>query len=162
MGIYATLGVSLTIAFFTSGATIGLLTQSASKALHRRAIASVMRAPMSFFETTPLGRIMNRFSKDIDTIDNTVSDSLRMFLMTSSNIVGAFVLIGVINPWFLKAVAAIMVFQCITGLARGNSSGRMLSSGLRCMPISRNHSPAWPLSGRMMKPKGSEGKVRTG
>ena len=109
MGIYAGLGVCLTIAFFASGTTIGLLTQSASKALHRRAIASVMRAPMSFFETTPLGRIMNRFSKDIDTIDNTVSDSLRMFLMTFSNVIGAFVLIGVIIPWFLIAVAAIMV-----------------------------------------------------
>jgi ABC-type multidrug transport system fused ATPase/permease subunit len=109
MGIYAALGVCLTIAFFTSGAAIGLLTQSASKALHRWAITSVMRAPMSFFETTPLGRIMNRFSKDIDTIDNTVSDSLRMFLMTFSNVIGAFVLIGVIIPWFLIAVAALMV-----------------------------------------------------
>ena len=108
MGIYAGLGVTLTITFFTSGATIGLLTQYASRALHRGAITTVMRAPMSFFETTPLGRIMNRFSKDIDTIDNTVSDSMRMFLMTLSNVIGAFVLIAVIIPWFLVAVAVIM------------------------------------------------------
>jgi len=109
MGIYAALGVSLTITFFTSGAAIGLLTYFASRSLHRGAISSTMRAPMSFFETTPLGRIMNRFAKDIDTIDNTVADSLRMFLMTFANIVGSFVLIAIIIPWFLIAVAVVMI-----------------------------------------------------
>lgn len=109
MGIYAALGVCLTIGYFVAGATIGLLTQAASKSLHRGAIISVMRAPMSFFETTPLGRIMNRFSKDIDTIDNTISDSLRMFLITFSNVVGAFVLIAIVIPWFLIAVGVILI-----------------------------------------------------
>jgi ABC-type multidrug transport system fused ATPase/permease subunit len=109
MGIYAALRVTSTITFFISGASIGLLTYFASKALHRKAITSVMHAPMSFFETTPLGRIMNRFAKDIDTVDNTVSDSLRMFLMTFANIVGSFVLIAIIIPWFLIAVGVIMV-----------------------------------------------------
>ena len=41
----------------------------------------------------PLGRIMNRFSKDIDTIDNMLGDSLRMFFSTLSNILGAVILI---------------------------------------------------------------------
>jgi len=109
MGIYALLGVSLTMTFFASGSTIGLLTYFASKTLHRRAITTVMHAPMSFFETTPLGRIMNRFSKDIDTVDNTVADSFRMFSMTFANIIGAFVLIAIIIPWFLIAVAVVMV-----------------------------------------------------
>ena len=109
MGIYAALGVALTITFFASGTTMGLLTYFASKALHHKAITTVMHAPMSFFETTPLGRIMNRFAKDIDTIDNTVADSLRMFLMTFANIIGSFVLIAIIIPWFLIAVAAILI-----------------------------------------------------
>ena len=109
MGIYAALGVSVTITFFTSGAAIGLLTYSASRTLHRGAITTTMRAPMSFFETTPLGRIMNRFAKDIDTIDNTVADSMRMFVMTFSGIVGAFVLIAIIIPWFLIAVGVVMI-----------------------------------------------------
>ena len=109
MGIYAALGVSLTLTTFTSGSAIGLLSFFASRTLHRRAITTTMHAPMSFFETTPLGRIMNRFAKDIDTIDNTISDSLRMFLMTFANIVGAFVLIAIIIPWFLVAVGVVMV-----------------------------------------------------
>ena len=66
-------------------------------------MTSVVHAPMSFFETTPLGRIMNRFSKDIDTIDSTASDSLRMFLLSTASIIGAFVLIATVIPWFLAA-----------------------------------------------------------
>ena len=104
MGIYATLGVSLTIMFFITGGIVGHLTYFASKCLHRTAMTSVAHAPMSFFETTPLGRIMNRFSKDIDTIDNAASDSLRMFLLSVANISGSFVLIATVIPWFLVAV----------------------------------------------------------
>ena len=109
MGIYAPLGVTSIITFFISGATIGFLTYFASKALHRKAITSAMHAPMSFFETTPLGRIMNRLAKDIDTVDNTVSDSLRILLMTFADIVGSFVLIAILIPWFLIAVGVILV-----------------------------------------------------
>jgi len=109
MAIYAALGVALTIALFSSGASVGLITYSASKTIHRKTITTVMHAPMSFFETTPLGRIMNRFSKDIDTIDNIISDSLRMFLMTLANVIGSFVLIGIIIPWFLVAVGVVVV-----------------------------------------------------
>ncbi|ORX63493.1 hypothetical protein BCR32DRAFT_330852 [Anaeromyces robustus] len=41
----------------------------AAKKIHRRAISRVIRAPISFFDTTPLGRIINRFSKDQDSLD---------------------------------------------------------------------------------------------
>ena len=109
MGIYAALGVSLTITSFISGAAVGFLTYYASKSLHRKAITSTMHAPMTFFETTPLGRIMNRFAKDIDTIDDAISESLRLSLMTFTNILGSFVLIAVIIPWFLIAVTTVTI-----------------------------------------------------
>ena len=109
MGIYTVLGVSLTITYFTSGTAVGLLTYFASRTLHHSAITSTLCAPMSFFETTPLGRIMNRFAKDIDTIDNTVSDSFRMSLMTFTNIMGAFMLIAIIIPWFLIFVGVVAI-----------------------------------------------------
>ncbi|KDQ57208.1 hypothetical protein JAAARDRAFT_35814 [Jaapia argillacea MUCL 33604] len=109
MGIYAMLGVSQAIVFFIMGSTFSYLTYFASKSLHRSAIRRVMYAPMSFFETTPLGRIMNRFSKDIDTIDNMLGDSLRMFMNTFSSIIGAIILISIILPYFLVAVFAILL-----------------------------------------------------
>ncbi|KAH9945256.1 P-loop containing nucleoside triphosphate hydrolase protein [Epithele typhae] len=109
MGIYAALGISQAITFFMLGATFASLTYFASQRMHKDAIWRVMHAPMSFFETTPLGRIMNRFSKDIDTIDNTLGDAMRMLVATFANIMGAIILIAIVLPWFLIAVGVISV-----------------------------------------------------
>ncbi|EKM58203.1 uncharacterized protein PHACADRAFT_116921 [Phanerochaete carnosa HHB-10118-sp] len=109
MGIYAGLGVSQAIGFFLMGLMFSFLTYYASRGLHRASIERVMHAPMSFFETTPLGRIMNRFAKDIDTIDNMLGDALRMFFSTLSNILGAVILIAIVLPWFLIAVCSVSV-----------------------------------------------------
>jgi ATP-binding cassette subfamily C (CFTR/MRP) protein 1 len=42
---------------------------SVSRNFHAKALASVINAPMWWFESQPIGRIMNRFSKDIEAID---------------------------------------------------------------------------------------------
>ncbi|KAJ7220100.1 ABC transporter [Mycena pura] len=109
MAIYAFLGVSQAITFFFMASSFALLTYYASQSLHKGALKRVMYAPMSFFETTPLGRIMHRFTKDCDTIDSTLGEALRMFCATLASILGAIILVAVILPWFLIAVACILM-----------------------------------------------------
>ena len=116
MGIYAALGISQAFTFFMMGATFASLTYFASQAMHKQAIFRVMHAPMSFFETTPLGRIMNRFSKDIDTIDNTLGDAMRMFCGTFGTILGAIILIAIVLPWFLIAVGVISIVYIMSAV----------------------------------------------
>ncbi|KAG1747124.1 ABC transporter [Suillus paluster] len=111
-GIYATLGVSQALTMFIMGAIFALLTYYASQQLHRISLRRVLYAPMSFFETTPLGRIMNRFAKDIDTVDNLFGDSLRMLISTASQIIGAIILISIIIPYFLIAAFFILICYC--------------------------------------------------
>lgn len=91
-------GVLQAIFSFAIGVATTLIGYNISRELHSAAITGVMRAPMSFFDTTPLGRIMNRFSKDIDTIDNTLNDSFRMFVSTLAGVVGSVVLIAIVQP----------------------------------------------------------------
>jgi ABC-type multidrug transport system fused ATPase/permease subunit len=108
MGIYAALGVSQSLTMFFMGSSFAVLTYFASQELHERSITRILHAPMSFFETTPLGRIMNRFAKDVDTLDNLIGDSLRMLSVTVSSIIGAIILISIILPWFLLVVFFIL------------------------------------------------------
>ncbi|KAL4080959.1 ABC transporter [Scleroderma citrinum] len=108
MGIYAVLGVSQAITQFTLGVVVSLLTYDASQKLHERAIYRVLHAPMSFFGTTPLGCIMNRFLKDISNIDNVMVDALRMTSTAVVQIFGAAVLISTVFPWFLIAIFVVL------------------------------------------------------
>ncbi|KAH9972120.1 ABC transporter [Lactifluus volemus] len=114
MGIYALLGIGLALAGFLTGMTVALIIYSASRRLHHDAIDRVMHGPMSFFETTPIGRIMNRFSKDIDTIDNTLAGSLLPNVpLHLFQHLGAIILISIVIPWFLIAVVIVSILYAM-------------------------------------------------
>ncbi len=63
-GVYSALGVGSAVFLFAMGATQGILSYFASVTLYRRATLRLLKAPMSFYDTNPLGRILNRMSKD--------------------------------------------------------------------------------------------------
>lgn len=52
----------------------------ASRILFKRLLISVVRAPFRWFDVTPTGRILNRFSRDIEVLDQSLSSSLGTFL----------------------------------------------------------------------------------
>ncbi|KAI9794890.1 MAG: hypothetical protein M1816_003019 [Peltula sp. TS41687] len=78
IGVYAGLGFVQGLLMFIFSVTLTILGTRASKVMMDRAMTRVLRAPMSFFDTTPLGRITNRFSKDVDTMDNTLTFAIAL------------------------------------------------------------------------------------
>ena len=94
---------------FTFSVTLTVLGTKASKVMLHRAIKRVLRAPMGFFDTTPLGRITNRFSKDVDTMDNMLTDSMRMFFMTMAMILSVFILIIAYYYYFVVALVPLII-----------------------------------------------------
>ena len=86
MALYASMGVAQALFTFTLGALACVMGNNASRNLYSSAIARVLHAPMSFFDTHPLGAILGRFAKDTDTIDNQLNDSARVAILTLSSV----------------------------------------------------------------------------
>ena len=109
IGIYAGLGAVSAVLTYIFSTSLSTSATNASRTMLQRAMTRVLRAPMSFFDTTPLGRITNRFSKDIDTMDNNLADSLRFYLITLSQIMSVFILVIVFFHYFAIALGPLFV-----------------------------------------------------
>ncbi|KAG8290821.1 Canalicular multispecific organic anion transporter 1, variant 2 [Homalodisca vitripennis] len=103
--IYTLYGVGQVVAVLASAYTLALATVLASQHLHLSMLTNVLRSPMSFFDTTPTGRIVNRFGKDIEVVDNTLPFSVNNALSMSANVVGTLVVI----TWSTPAFASVIV-----------------------------------------------------
>jgi ABC-type multidrug transport system fused ATPase/permease subunit len=80
-----------------------------SRYLHSAMLSSVLRACMQFFESTPIGRILNRFSKDIDAVEFTVSSAYRSLLRLGFQVLITIILISIQTPFFLIPVVPIAI-----------------------------------------------------
>ncbi|KAJ3237858.1 hypothetical protein HDU81_008767 [Chytriomyces hyalinus] len=69
-----------------------------SRALHKKLANAVFGAPMRFFEKTPVGRLLNRFTKDMATIDNECMDSLDSFFRLIIQMATTVILILYVAP----------------------------------------------------------------
>lgn len=122
IGIYAALAGIQVLLTFTFSTLITTSGTNASRTMFARAMRRVLRAPMSFFDTTPLGRITNRFSKDVQTMDNELTDAMRIFYLTFTMIISVMVLIIVFFHYFAAALAPLAVmFLLATSFYRASA-----------------------------------------
>ena len=84
---YATLSISSAISVGLATSIVAFGAFRASKKLHDSFLFSLLRSPMGFFDTTPMGRILNRLSKDIERIDNDVPSKLSNFIILVADVV---------------------------------------------------------------------------
>ncbi|KAJ3288221.1 hypothetical protein HDU76_007719, partial [Blyttiomyces sp. JEL0837] len=122
LNIYVIWGCIQAVTALASGIVFAYAGALASKRLHDRALLKEFRAPMEFFDTTPLGRVLNRFSKDVDTLDSLLPESARLFGYTFSLVLGTVLLICAIFPYFIAAlVPAVVLYSFLQNYYRATS-----------------------------------------
>ncbi|KAK0041417.1 multidrug resistance-associated protein 5 [Biomphalaria pfeifferi] len=81
----------------------------ASTSLHQKLVKKTLQSPMKFFDATPIGIILNRFSADMDEIDVRLPANCELFLQNVFLVLSALVLISIVFPFDLLAILPLMV-----------------------------------------------------
>ncbi|KAI0701717.1 multidrug resistance-associated ABC transporter [Earliella scabrosa] len=99
IGIYAGLGTANGVFSFLLAFIISQIGLVAGLRMFKKAFMAVVRSPVSFFDTTPLGRILSRLSKDQDVLDTEVAIMATSFLLTISSTLGTAALVFYTFPY---------------------------------------------------------------
>ncbi|KAF9090660.1 hypothetical protein BGX29_011350 [Mortierella sp. GBA35] len=109
IGAYLGFALSQLVLVFSAAMMMSYTIVKTANVMHDAAFKRVLYSPLAFFDTTPLGRIINRFSRDVDTLDNVLWSTMYEFTITIVTLMGTFILIIVVFPWLTLAIVPIVV-----------------------------------------------------
>nr|XP_028562054.1 multidrug resistance-associated protein 6-like isoform X2 [Podarcis muralis] len=113
IGVYFFLGFAQAVGKFGSIASVFLAGTVASHELFRRLLHDVLRLPMSFFERTPSGELLNRFSKEMDAIDSIIPDKLKSLLGFLFILLEIYVVIVMATPIAVVAIVPLTALYAV-------------------------------------------------
>jgi hypothetical protein len=127
IGIYAALGIFYSLVTFARSLGFLYTTVNASLRLHNQLLDHILRLPKTFFDTNPAGRILNRFSRDVEVMDSVLNQSMVQFMTCFATFVSILVVISLATKWFAIAIlpiTAIYVALQVCGWEVGGRGGR--------------------------------------
>ncbi|XP_037672018.1 multidrug resistance-associated protein 9 [Choloepus didactylus] len=107
--VYAGSMVSMLAFGITKGFTFTKTTLMASSSLHDQVFDKILKSPMSFFDTTPTGRLMNRFSKEMDELDVRLPFHAENFLQQFFMVVFILIILAAVFPAILLVLSGLAV-----------------------------------------------------
>ncbi|KAF5273655.1 hypothetical protein FQR65_LT04655 [Abscondita terminalis] len=111
LNIYIYSGITI----LTIGATITRviifvnLSMKSSEVLHNSIFKKVLHASLTFFNNNSSGRILNRFSKDLGTMDDILPNTALVAFRSLLSVSGVLLVICVVDPWFIIPTAVVLV-----------------------------------------------------
>lgn len=110
LSIFSVLGFGQVFSAIFAFLFLVFATIKGSRTIHSKMLTNILRSPMSFFDTTPLGRIMNRFSKDIYNIDEVIPSSIDEFLASFLMVVSVILVVTISTPIFVVVILPLGAF----------------------------------------------------
>ncbi|NXA04426.1 MRP3 protein, partial [Sapayoa aenigma] len=109
IGVYAALGLLQGLIVLICSFTLAMGGINAARTLHAALLENKFHTPQSFYDTTPTGRIINRFSKDIYVIDEVIPSTILMFLGTFFTSLSTMIVIIASTPLFAVVIVPLAI-----------------------------------------------------
>lgn len=113
--VYCLIGVMSSIIGSIKTFVNSLFGIRASKLIFDSLLDRVLHARVRFFDSTPIGRIMNRFSKDIESIDQEIPPNIQSVFYSAIEVFATLLLISYITPAFFPVAIIIVLGYSIVG-----------------------------------------------
>ncbi|XP_014446420.1 multidrug resistance-associated protein 4 [Tupaia chinensis] len=101
LGIYSGLTVATVLFGIARSLLVFYVLVNSSQTLHNKMFESILKAPVLFFDRNPIGRILNRFSKDIGHMDDLLPLTFLDFIQTFLQVVGVVAVAAAVIPWII-------------------------------------------------------------
>ncbi|XP_036105450.1 multidrug resistance-associated protein 4 isoform X3 [Molossus molossus] len=99
LGIYSGLTAATVIFGIVRSLLVFHVLVNSSQSLHNKMFESILKAPVLFFDRNPIGRILNRFSKDIGHMDDLLPLTFLDFIQTFLQVIGVVGVAVAVIPW---------------------------------------------------------------
>jgi len=126
---YAIFVAGFCILCFFRGLFFFSMTLRATTRLHNKMFKAVLKAPMLFFNDTPVGTILNSFSKDQDTADESLPDVIHMTMIYLMILITTVVIVCVSLPYYTIIIAVLLVSFVIMYLMYTPAAARLKDDG---------------------------------
>ncbi len=109
IGIYVTLAAISSVVAWAQYLLYGMGGVRAGKNFHDRMLRSVLGARIRFFDSNPVGRVLNRFSKDLDTIERQLPWAFEQSIRALFSMMGQLILVTVLLPVTVVVTVPVLV-----------------------------------------------------
>ncbi|XP_053313014.1 ATP-binding cassette sub-family C member 2-like [Spea bombifrons] len=113
LGVYGLLGFVQGVFVCYGAYVITRGTILASRTLHNQMLDNILHLPLQFFETTPMGQVINRFTKDVYVIDERFHYYLRTWLNCMLDVLGTILVIIYATPFFTLVIVPLALFYLL-------------------------------------------------
>nr|XP_029724825.1 multidrug resistance-associated protein 1-like isoform X4 [Aedes albopictus] len=107
LGVYGAFGAGQGIVRIAYDISLFLGCWAAAVRVHEFLLTGVLHLPMHFFDTTPTGRILQRFSKDVDVLDTKLPELISDWVICAVEVVATLVVISISTPIFAAVIVPI-------------------------------------------------------